>query len=99
MMTAVKLIAFYAFINPATLLVGLYMGLHADQPQKIPIAAMLAGIAGMALVGLVGTLSRGAGWSISIGHERAAGGMFIALMMAGLLWSTIAYLWRIRGRR
>jgi uncharacterized membrane protein len=98
MMTAVKLIAFYAFINPATLLVGLYMGLHADQPQKIPIAALMAGIAGMALVGLVGALSRGTGWDISIGHERAAGGMFIALMLTGLLWSAIAYLWRVRQR-
>jgi small neutral amino acid transporter SnatA (MarC family) len=99
MMTAVQLIAFYAFINPATVLVALYMGLHADQPQKIPIAALMAGIAGMALVGLVGALSRGASWNISIGHERAAGGMFIALLLVGLMWSAIAYLWRVRGRR
>jgi uncharacterized membrane protein len=99
MMTAIQLIAFYAFINPATVLVALYMGLHADQPQKLPIAAMTAGIAGMALVGAVGALGRGTGWAISIGHERAAGGMFIALLLVGLLWSALAYFWRVRGRR
>jgi small neutral amino acid transporter SnatA (MarC family) len=99
MMGAVQLIAFYAFINPATIIVALYMGLRADQPQKIPVAALMSGIAGMALVGLVGTLSRGAGWNISIGHERAAGGMFIALLLVGMIWSAIAYLWRARRRR
>jgi hypothetical protein len=98
MLTAVQLIAYYAFINPATVLVAIYMGLHANQPQKIPIAAMLAGIAGMALVGCVGKFNQ-LGWiNFSIGHERAAGGMFIALMLVGLAWSAIAYLWRVRRR-
>ena len=95
MMTAVALIAYYAFINPATVLVAIYMGMRADQPQKIPIAALMAGIAGMALVGLVKTVGQG----FSIGHERAAGGMFIALVLVGLMWAAIAYLFRNRRRR
>ena len=63
------------------------MGWKASQPQKIPIAAMMAAIAGMALVGLVGRLPLG----ISLGHERAAGGMFIALLLIGLVWASLGY--------
>ena len=50
---ALQLIALYAVLNPATFLVGLYMGAKANQAQKIPIAALIAAIAGMALVGLI----------------------------------------------
>jgi hypothetical protein len=87
MLAAVQLIAFYALLNPATVVVGLYMGARANQPQKVPIAAMLAGIAGMALIGLVGRLPLG----FSLGHERAAGGMFVALVIVGLVWSAVGY--------
>ena len=76
MAAAIQLIALYAILNPATLIVGLYMGAKASQPQKVPVAAMMAGIAGMALVGLVAKLPLG----FSLGHERAAGGMFVALV-------------------
>ena len=87
MLGAVELIMLYAVLNPATLIVAIYMGAKANQPQKIPVAAMMAGIAGMALVGLVGTLPLG----FSLGHERAAGGMFIALLLVGLVWAAIGY--------
>lgn len=63
------------------------MGLKASEPQKIPIAALIAAIAGMALLGLVGRLNLG----FSLGHERAAGGMLIALMLVGLIWATAGY--------
>jgi hypothetical protein len=87
MAAATQLIAIYALLNPATLVVGLYMGAKANQAQKVPVAAMLAGIAGMALVGLVAKLPLG----FSLGHERAAGGMFIALLIVGLVWAAIGY--------
>jgi hypothetical protein len=87
MAAAVQLIAFYAVVNPATLIVALYMGAKASQVQKIPIAAMMGGIAGMALIGLVGTLPLG----FSLGHERAAGGMFVSLMIVALAWATVGY--------
>lgn len=87
MAAAIQLIALYAIMNPATLIAGLYMGAKATQPQKIPVAAMMAGISGMALVGLVAKLPLG----ISLGHERAAGGMFIALLLVGLVWAAIGY--------
>jgi hypothetical protein len=87
MLGAIQVIALYALLNPATLVVGLYMGAKASQTQKIPIAALIAGIAGMALVGLVAKLPLG----ISLGHERAAGGMLIALVMIGLLWTCIGF--------
>jgi hypothetical protein len=95
---AVKLIAVYALLNPATFAVAVYLGLRADEPQKIPLAGMIAGIAGMAMIGVLGALSRGAGWTLSLGHERPAGGMFIALMLVGCLWAGAAYLWKRRGR-
>ena len=87
MLGAVELILLYAVLNPATLAVAIYMGAKANQPQKIPVAAMMAGIAGMALVGLVAKLPLG----FSLGHERAAGGMFIALLLVGLAWAAIGY--------
>lgn len=87
MAAALQLIALYALLNPATLVVGLYLGAKASEPQKIPVAAMMSGIAGMALVGLVGKLPLG----FSLGHERAAGGMFVALAIAGLVWAAIGY--------
>jgi hypothetical protein len=87
MAAAIQLIALYAILNPATFAVALYMGAKASQPQKVPIAAMIGGIAGMALVGLVAKLPLG----ISLGHERAAGGMFIALLLVGCVWAAVGY--------
>ncbi len=87
MAAAIQLIALYALLNPATLVVGLYMGAKADQRQKIPIAALMAAIAGMALVGVMSTLPVG----ISLGHERAAGGVFIALLLIGVVWASIGH--------
>ena len=87
MAAAIQLIALYALLNPATLVVGLYMGAKADQQQKIPIAALMAAIAGMALVGVLSRLPVG----ISLGHERAAGGVFIALLLIGVVWASIGH--------
>ena len=84
---AVQLIMMYALLNPGALVVGLYMGAKASQPQKLPIAAMMAGIAGMAVVGLVGRIPLG----FSLGAERNAGGMLIALMLVGLVWAAVGY--------
>ncbi len=90
MTNAIQTILLYALLNPATIAVGLYMGVRASEPQKIPIAALIAAIAGMALIGLTGRIDAG----FSLGHERAAGGMFIALLPFGAVWSTIGYLMR-----
>ena len=94
MLGAIQLIALYAVLNPATLIVGLYMGAKASQPQKIPIAALIAAIAGMALIGVIAKLPLG----FSLGHERAAGGMFIALVLIGLIWVAIGYFWARRRK-
>ncbi len=87
MLTAIQTILLYAILNPATIIAGLYIGLKASEPQKIPIAALIAAIVGMALLGLVGRLNLG----FSLGHERAAGGMLIALTLVGLIWATAGY--------
>jgi hypothetical protein len=87
MAAAIQLIALYALLNPATLIAGVYLGAKANQPQKIPIAALMAAIAGMALVGLLARIPLG----ISLGHERAAGGVFIALLMVGVVWAAVGY--------
>ncbi len=87
MAAAIQLIALYALVNPATLIAGLYLGAKADQSQKIPVAALMAAIAGMALVGLLAKIPLG----ISLGHERAAGGVFIALLLFGVVWASIGH--------
>lgn len=87
MLNAIQTIVMYAVLNPATIIAGLYMGFKASEIQKIPIAALIAAIAGMALLGLVGRLNVG----FSLGHERAAGGMLIALLLVGVVWSSIGY--------
>jgi len=92
MAAAIQTILFYALIHPATIGVGLAMGARATEPQKLPIAALIAAIAGMCLLGLVGKIDPG----FSLGHERAAGGMFIALLPFGLAWAVIGYLARRR---
>ena len=87
MAAAIQLIALYALLNPATLIAGLYLGAKANQPQKVPIAALMSAIAGMALVGLLAKVPLG----ISLGHERAAGGVFIALLLIGVVWASIGH--------
>ena len=87
MAAAIQLIALYALVNPATLIAGLYLGAKANQPQKVPIAALMSAIAGMALVGLLAKVPLG----ISLGHERAAGGVFIALLLIGVVWASIGH--------
>lgn len=87
MAAAIQLIALYALLNPATLIAGLYLGTKANQPQKVPIAALMSAIAGMALVGLLAKVPLG----ISLGHERAAGGVFIALLLIGVVWASIGH--------
>jgi len=87
-------LAAIALLNPAVILLGLWLGLRCDQAQKLPIAGFAAGLAGMALVWLAAR--------VQIPYfpdaARAAGGIFVAQFFAGTLWATLAYAYsRRRG--
>lgn len=82
-----------ALLNPAVIAVGIYMGLHADQWQKLPIAGFVAAIAGAVLVWLavqLGVLpARGAG---------GESGLFVMQFLIGTAWATGAWWWGKRRR-
>lgn len=80
-----KTIFVLAFMNPATLLAGYWLGRHSDQPQKIAVAAFMAAIAGTAFV--VVTMYFGfAAW-----QPRLIAGVFIASMLLGALYASLGY--------
>lgn len=77
-----------ALLNPAVIAVGVYMGLRADQWQKLPVAGFVAAIAGAVLVWLtvqLGVLpARGAG---------GEGGLFVLQFLIGTAWAAAAWRW------
>jgi hypothetical protein len=81
-----------ALLNPVVVAVALWMGIGADQWQKVPLAAFVAAFAGSAAVYFAVQLGvRGIA-----GVGRAAAGVFIAQFLIGLGWAAVGY--RI-GRR
>lgn len=80
-----KEILVLAAMNPATLLTGYWLGRHADQPQKIAIAAFIAAAAGTAFVLLVMWFGF-AKW-----QPRLIAGVFIASAILGVFWSSFGY--------
>ena len=76
-----------ALFNPAVIVVAFWMGRNADQPQKLPVAAFAAALAGSLLayiavrIGLTGVAQVG----------RAAAGVFIAQFVFGLAWAWAGY--------
>ena len=76
-----------ALLNPAVIVVGLWLGRRADQWQKVPIAAFAAALAGAALLYIAVRL--GIAGLPRVG--RAAAGVFVAQFLFALAWAAAAY--------
>ncbi len=75
-----------ALLNPATIAVAFYMGRHADQWQKLPVAAFAGACAGFLLYWLAST--------VGIFAVHALGGEAGLVLMGfglGLVWAIIGY--------
>jgi glycerol uptake facilitator-like aquaporin len=76
-----------ALLNPAVPIVAFWMGRHADQVQKLFVAAFAAAVLGSALVYIAVRL----GVAGTTGVGRAAAGVFIAQFLFGLVWAFAGY--------
>ncbi|MDX2307272.1 MAG: hypothetical protein NW216_03435 [Hyphomicrobium sp.] len=76
-----------AVFNPATALTGFIMGRHADQWQKVIIAALAASLAGFVLYWLAAQV--GVFRVTALGGEA---GMVLIGCGVGLVWALIGYL-------
>lgn len=83
-----------AALNPAVIIVGFYMGLKADQWQKLIVAALAASLSGFLL--LYFAMFVGAIHASSIGGEA---GIVLLQVIFGLLWAIAGYLLAKRLRR
>lgn len=83
----------WGVLNPATIAVAFWMGTKANEPAKIMIAAFAGAAAGFALLFLTALL--GLLDSPTVG--RAAVGVFIVSLIAGLAYAGAGYLMRRRG--
>jgi hypothetical protein len=83
-LTAVVLTALF---NPAVIIVAFWLGRHADQWQKLPVAAFAAALAGSVLVFIAARL--GIAGVSAVG--RAAAGIFIAEFVFGLAWAAAGF--------
>ena len=88
-----KAVLLTALLNPVVVAVALWMGIGADQWQKVPLAAFVAAFAGSAAVYVAVQL----GVSGIAGVGRAAAGVFIAQFLVGLLWAAAGYRLGRRG--
>ena len=80
-------LALVAALNPAVIIVGFWMGLKADQWQKLIVAALAASLAGFLL--LYFAVFVGAIHASSIGGEA---GIVLLQVIFGLLWAVAGYL-------
>lgn len=76
-----------ALLNPAVIVVAFWMGGNASQPQKLPVAAFAAALAGSLLLYILVRL----GWTGVLHVGRAAAGVFIAEFVFGLVWAWAGY--------
>lgn len=83
-------IILYAVFNPATVVVAFWLGRNADQLGKLILAAFAGAIAGIAVLYLGAIL--GIGSAPTLG--RAAAGIFVASLIAGLIYARIGYAFR-----
>lgn len=90
LLVPLKEVALYALLNPAHIAVSFLMGRKADQPAKIGIAAFAGAVAGIALLYLVALF----GVFDAPTAARAAGGIFIASLVTGLVYGGAGYLMR-----
>lgn len=84
-----------AFLDPAVVAIGLWMGWHADQPVKVFLAGFLAALAGVALSFLL----RFVGLSWFEGGWYFGGAHAFFRFVAGVAWAALGFaLRRMRGR-
>ena len=76
-----------AVLNPAVIVIAIYLGRTADQWQKLPIAALAASLAGMALYWLGGQVGL-----FAIHALGGEGAIFIVQCIAAFVWASLAYL-------
>lgn len=76
-----------ALLNPVVIVVAVWMGMRANQWQKVPLAAFIAAMAGSAAVYAAVRL----GMTGVAGVGRAAAGVFIAQFLLGLIWAAVGY--------
>ena len=76
-----------ALLNPVVIVVAFWMGLSADEWQKVPLAAFAASAAGTAAVYLAARL----GMPGVAGAIRAIGGILIVQFVLGLVWAAAGY--------
>ncbi len=83
-----------AALNPAVIVVAFWMGLKADQWQKLIVAALASSLAGFLL--LYFAIFVGAIHASSIGGE---GGIVLLQIIFGLFWAIAGYLLAKRRRQ
>jgi hypothetical protein len=76
-----------AFLDPAVVLIGLWMGWHADQAVKIVLAGFIAALAGVA----VSFLLRFVGISWFEGEFLFGGAHALFRFIAGIVWAVIGF--------
>ena len=89
---ALKTVLLAALLNPAVVVVALWMGSRASQWQKLPVAAFAAAMAGWLVLYVVVKL----GWSAVADAGRASAGVLVAQFLIGLAWATVGYRWTRR---
>jgi len=88
---AIKDVLMLALLNPATVLVGYWLGRRADQPQKAIVAGFAAGLAGTAFAWLLMTLS------VTPPRHRLLAGVLILATLAGVAFAALGQ-WTRRHR-
>ena len=89
-----KSVLLTALLNPAVVVVALWMGANANQWQKVPVAAFAAAAIGSGLIYIGVKL----GVTGIAGVGRAAAGVFIVQFLIGLVWAAAAYQFARRRR-
>ncbi|MCP8939855.1 hypothetical protein NK718_15105 [Alsobacter sp. SYSU M60028] len=85
-----------AFLDPAVIVIGLWMGWTADQPGKLILAGLAAGLAGVTLSFALREV--GLGWFE--GGYAFGGAHAFFRVVAGFVWALAGYTARrVRARR
>ena len=77
----------FAFLDPAVIVIGLWMGWHADQPVKVFLAGFVAALAGVALSFIL----RFVGISWFEGGYYFGGAHALFRYVAGVAWAAAGY--------
>ncbi len=78
-------ILFLALVNPATILVGYWIGRKADQMQKVVVGALAGGLAGVLFA--LACMRLG----LTAQQPRLLSGIFVASALAATVWYSFGY--------